>query len=93
MNKEVSMADLKSIRNRARVILTLGLSIGHATIGIAAERLQGFATDIAQTSVSGISSGAYLAVQFHVAHSNIVRGAGIIAGGPYYCAENSSSRA
>ena len=87
------MVDLKSMRNMARVILVLGLSIGHAALSIAAERLRGFATDIGETSVSGISSGAFLAVQFHVAHSSIVRGAGIIAGGPYYCAENSSSRA
>lgn len=27
-----------------------------------------------------------MAVQFHVAHSSIINGAGIVAGGPYYCA-------
>ncbi len=42
------------------------------------------ATDI---SVSGLSSGAFMAVQFDVAYSDIVTGAGIIAGGPYYCAQ------
>jgi poly(3-hydroxybutyrate) depolymerase len=46
------------------------------------------AADIAQTSVSGISSGAYMAGQFQVAHSKIVIGAAIIAGGPYGCAES-----
>jgi hypothetical protein len=30
-----------------------------------------------------------MAVQFHVAHSRIVRGAGVIAGGPYFCAQSS----
>lgn len=40
-------------------------------------------------TVSGISSGGYMAVQFHVAHSAAVRGAAILAAGPYYCAENS----
>src|SRR5438105_3062963 len=30
-----------------------------------------------------------MAVQFHVAHSAIVKGAGAIAGGPYYCAQGS----
>jgi poly(3-hydroxybutyrate) depolymerase len=40
-------------------------------------------------TVSGVSSGAYFAVQFHVAHSAIVKGAGAIAGGPYYCAQGS----
>ena len=42
--------------------------------------------DASQTSVSGLSSGGYMAVQFEVAFSSVVRGAGIIAGGPYYCA-------
>lgn len=38
--------------------------------------------------VSGISAGAYFAVQFEVAHSTFVHGAGSIAGGPYYCAQS-----
>lgn len=42
-----------------------------------------------QVSVSGLSSGAYMAVQFQVAFSRTVMGAGIIAGGPYYCAQGS----
>jgi poly(3-hydroxybutyrate) depolymerase len=41
-----------------------------------------------QTSVSGISSGAYMAGQFEVAHSREVVGAAIIAGGPYGCSES-----
>ena len=40
------------------------------------------------TSVSGLSAGAYMAGQFQIAHSSIVRGAGIVAGGPYGCAES-----
>ena len=40
-------------------------------------------------TVSGVSSGAYMAVQMHVAHSASVAGAGVIAGGPYYCAQGS----
>ncbi len=42
----------------------------------------------AETSVSGISSGAYMAGQFQMAHSKDVVGAGIIAGGPYGCSES-----
>ena len=38
-------------------------------------------------SVSGLSSGAFMAVQYHVAFSAEVMGAGVVAGGPYYCAE------
>ncbi|CAH2276333.1 polyhydroxybutyrate depolymerase [Pelobates cultripes] len=40
-------------------------------------------------SVSGISSGAYMANQFHVAQSKKVIGAALFAGGPYYCASGS----
>ncbi|MGL4397698.1 MAG: extracellular catalytic domain type 2 short-chain-length polyhydroxyalkanoate depolymerase [Hyphomicrobium sp.] len=46
------------------------------------------ATDITKTSVSGISSGAYMAGQFQMAHARLVVGAGIIAGGPYGCSES-----
>lgn len=41
-----------------------------------------------ETSVSGISSGAYMAGQFQLAHGREVVGAAIIAGGPYGCAES-----
>jgi poly(3-hydroxybutyrate) depolymerase len=44
--------------------------------------------DLKATSVSGLSAGAYMAGQFQVAHSRMVVGAGIIAGGPYGCAES-----
>ena len=38
-------------------------------------------------SVSGISSGAFMAVQLQFSHSSLIRGAGIVAGGPFYCAQ------
>jgi len=37
--------------------------------------------NIEEISVSGISSGGFFAVQFHVAFSSTIMGAGIIAGG------------
>ncbi len=43
----------------------------------------------AQVTVSGLSSGGYFANQFHVAYSSKVSGAGVLAGGPYYCARGS----
>jgi poly(3-hydroxybutyrate) depolymerase len=49
--------------------------------------LPAFNVDVAETSVSGVSSGAYMAVQFAVAHSRIVKGVGSVAGGPYGCAQ------
>lgn len=42
--------------------------------------------DANQISVSGVSSGAYMALQIQVAYSKRIKGAGIIAGGPYRCA-------
>jgi len=38
-------------------------------------------------SISGLSSGAFMTVQLHLAHSASFAGAGIIAGGPFRCAE------
>lgn len=42
---------------------------------------------LGNVTVSGMSSGGYMATQFHVAHSDWVKGAGILAAGPYYCAK------
>ena len=44
--------------------------------------------DVGETSVSGLSAGAYMAAQFQVAHSKQIVGAGIVAGGPFGCAES-----
>jgi len=51
-----------------------------------------FAIDSARITVSGLSSGAYMAGQLHVAHSSLFSGLAIVAGGPYYCAEGSISK-
>ncbi len=59
----------------------------------AAEPLPALAAEPENLTVSGLSSGAFMAVQFHVAHSSRVRGAGIMAGGPYYCAGGSVLKA
>lgn len=56
----------------------------------AAVDLPALAIDKPQTTVSGLSSGGYMAVQLHVAYSSVfAKGAGIVAGGPFYCAEGS----
>ena len=65
-------------------------------VGTAAARgepLPALGVDESQTSVSGISSGAYMAGQFHLAFSNTVVGAGVVAGGPWGCASNGSGDA
>jgi poly(3-hydroxybutyrate) depolymerase len=48
--------------------------------------------DPSRISVSGLSSGAHMATQLHVAHSDLFMGAAILAGGPYYCAEGSLNK-
>jgi poly(3-hydroxybutyrate) depolymerase len=48
--------------------------------------LPALGVDSARVTVSGISSGAYMAQQVHFALNDRVTGAGLIAGGPYGCA-------
>ena len=81
--------NLPSRLQQAALLLLLLVSAGAG----AAQPLPGLAASTDDVTVSGISSGGYMAVQFQVAYSSIVRGAGIVAGGPYYCAEGSVRRA
>lgn len=50
------------------------------------EALPKFDLDPARISVSGLSSGAYMAHQVHLAYATRLVGAGLLAGGPYQCA-------
>src|SRR3954452_10913103 len=67
------------------VVAQLAPAPSHAA---SSPRLGAFGVDIQQTSVSGVSSGAAMAVQIHVAHSSIMRGVGVIAGVAYDCADS-----
>src|SRR5260370_39000357 len=49
--------------------------------------LSGYNANISESSVSGISSGAFMAVQFATAWSSVIEGVGVIAGGPFWCAK------
>ena len=83
------------IRNRPSSRLT-PLSLLFAAFNLApalaagAPPLAAYNADIKESSISGISSGAFMAVQFGVSWSSIVKGVGVIAGGPYYCAQGSA---
>ena len=57
-------------------------------VAAATGELPQLGADLRETSVSGLSSGGYMAGQFHVAHSKSVRGAAIVAAGPYACANS-----
>jgi poly(3-hydroxybutyrate) depolymerase len=72
----------------ALVINGLGLATLAATSASAAA-LGAYNVDPDSVSVSGLSSGGFLAVQLGVAYSDIfVTGFGVFAGGPYDCARN-----
>lgn len=59
---------------------------GSALAQQTAQPLPALGANLAQTSVSGLSSGGFMAAQMAVAYSSRIRGVGVIAGGPYYCA-------
>jgi poly(3-hydroxybutyrate) depolymerase len=45
--------------------------------------------DADRITVSGISSGAHMATQLHIAYSDLFSGAAMLSGGPYNCAGSS----
>src|SRR5712675_2086668 len=51
--------------------------------------LRSYNAPIGESSISGVSSGAFMAVQFGTAWSSIITGIGVVAGGPFECAQNS----
>lgn len=79
---------------RRAALVTLGLALaacgGEAPVSVNALPALGAAPRI---TVSGISAGAYMATQYHVAHSGEVVGAGLVAGGPWGCARGDIRRA
>jgi poly(3-hydroxybutyrate) depolymerase len=80
-----------------RTLVALGMlalaSCDGSDKSAADDRLARRSIDPKAVTVSGISSGGYMAVQFQVAHSNLVQGAGVVAAGPYLCAEGTMRHA
>lgn len=60
---------------------------------LAADALPALKLDPDSLTVSGVSSGGYMAVQYQVAYSGKVAGAGVVSAGPWYCAQESITRA
>jgi hypothetical protein len=76
------------------VALGLTLSAGISAQSAAADApLPAYNAAPKQTSISGISSGAYMAVQFAIAWSSLIKGVGAIAGGAFGCSDGSGSAA
>jgi poly(3-hydroxybutyrate) depolymerase len=61
-------------------------STGGGTTAPTVLKLQRYQIDPSKIFVAGISSGGFTAVQMHVAHSSVFKGAAIYAGGVYWCA-------
>lgn len=64
-----------------KCIISLLLIVGIVSAGT----LTQLNVNLSGTTVSGISSGAMMAGQFHVAHSAYIKGSAIVAGGPVGC--------
>ena len=69
------------------VLLLMGASWAQAS-SAQSQSLPALGANIDNTSVSGLSSGAFMTSQFFMAHSANMVGAGIVAGGPYLCAQS-----
>jgi poly(3-hydroxybutyrate) depolymerase len=55
------------------------------------QALKSYNAALDESSISGISSGAFMAVQFATAWSSVIKGVGVVAGGPFYCAQASAA--
>src|SRR5262245_28910955 len=83
---------LDAVTRRASCLLAVLLPLLCAAAGFlparssVAESLPNLGANIKQSSVSGLSSGAFT-VQIEVAHASDIVGVGIVAGGPFACAE------
>jgi hypothetical protein len=83
-----------------RITTTLGLLISLLSISACSENTNAANNDgnlsqklisvnTEEITLSGLSSGGYMATQFHLSHAEIINGVGIIAAGPYNCARGS----
>ena len=76
---------------RTVLIAACTTAISLSACGKEPDALQPYNAAINESSISGISSGGFMAVQFGTAWSSVIKGVGIVAGGPFYCAQASSS--
>src|SRR4051812_33684500 len=77
-----------AVISRAAVIAVL--AIAGSGLARAAAPLPKLKVDTSKTTVSGLSSGAFMANQLGYAYSATFKGVGVFAGGPYMCAGHSN---
>jgi poly(3-hydroxybutyrate) depolymerase len=80
----------------ARVVKMAAVASALAATGCTAttaDSLPALKADVSKQTVSGLSSGGYMAGQFQIANSSRVFGAGIVAAGPFGCAMSAGAKA
>jgi poly(3-hydroxybutyrate) depolymerase len=87
------LSRIETQRPAAVALILLGLAAYAEAQQTAASRLAPLALDPNAVTVSGLSSGGAMAVQFHTAHSSLVHGVAVVAAPPYYCAEDAIGNA
>ena len=73
--------------------IAAALTVAASSINAAGVALPAYNVDTSQTTVSGFSSGGYLASQVGYAYSATVKGVGVFTGGPYWCGGHNSGSA
>lgn len=73
-------------------LLVLSFVSSAAFSAVKIEPLPKLEIDASRVTVSGVSSGGFMAVQLHVANSSIYKGAASVAGGIWECAKGESGR-
>lgn len=72
-----------------QVFLLVAILIVGSSLAVAEEATPDLNIDKDRVTASGISAGAHMAHQLHIAYSDLFSGVGIISGGPFNCADNS----
>lgn len=67
-------------------VLSAIIVLSVSSLGCATEALSRYQAQPRAVTVSGVSSGAAMAMQMHIAYSRVVKGAGLFAGVPFGCA-------
>ena len=59
-----------------KTVISAALSLGIGAVSLAANSAP-LKIDVSKTTVSGLSSGGYMATQFHLSHAEWVQGIGV----------------
>lgn len=76
---------------RPLIVMFACLSLSFSALAFDDIPLRPYNAALKESSISGISSGAFMSVQFGTAWSSVIKGVGIVAGGPFFCAQATSA--